>query len=216
MVWRLYATHWCSRGTFRHSHPISDGMLPVSTENIGEGIFPIRNVSKMVRSWDRQGWVKNGSEKRSAAQCWWIENCGELSQFVSFSQWMSKCIPDLSARNHLRRQTLERASLPCGGKRINKSIAKLNLGGAAWCREEKNALTSIQDSLRDAVLLAHFDPEQCICFYTDSSSHNLVVTQCAKDQLQLALEIQQHRPPTFLGGEFKGSAFACSTIEKEG
>lgn len=145
------------------------------------------------------------------------ETAGELSQFIYCLQWMSYSIPDFANRIKPLREVLE-AAYKRSGKRTRKSINKIALSSLSWGRTHVESYTSLQDSLREAVKLAHPDPSLETCIYTDASETHwaAVVTQCDKEQLEKPTEDQRHKPLAFLSSAFKDSELHWSTFEKEG
>jgi RNase H-like domain found in reverse transcriptase len=66
--------------------------------------------------------------------------------------------------------------------------------------------------------LAFPDPGKRICVLTDASDrfYASLVTQIDEKQLDLLMEEQDHQPPAFLSGEFKGAQQRLTVPEKEG
>ena len=145
------------------------------------------------------------------------ETADEVSQFVNCAQWMSSNIPEFAARIKPLRDLVERA-YEQAGRRTSKAISRIKTRDLAWGSEHTSAMHSIQESLKSAVSLAHYDPKKALCIYTDASDQHwaAVVTQCDKTELAKDHEEQKHSPMGFLGSEFKGSELNWSTIEKEG
>lgn len=141
----------------------------------------------------------------------------ELSQFLNCTQWMSQCILDFAARVQPLRDMLEKAYEEVGKQKTN-AIRKIPVSSLGWNSNHSAAFDWIQQSLKNAVWLAHMDAKKPLCIFTDASDQHwaAVVTQCAEDDLQKPIGDQRHIPLAFLGAQFTGASQDWSTIEKEG
>ena len=141
----------------------------------------------------------------------------ELAQFIYCCRWMSIAIPDFTGRTAPLTAVLEQAYSQ-SGKRTNRSIRPIRLRSLSWGPDHVKAFLQLQDCLRNAVQLAHPDPEKVVCVYTDASERywSGVVTQTTPEQLSLPVEQQGHEPLAFLGSAFKGAELGWTTFEKEG
>lgn len=143
-------------------------------------------------------------------------NAPELCQFMHCSRWMSTSITDLHKRMQLLDNVLEKAygMARKRKKSLPKSIPhhKLSLG-----MEHKQALASIQDSLRNALEMTFFNPKKVVCAYTNASKALLaaIVTLTNGEHLKIPTVQRQHEPLAFLGGKCNGSPWSWSTYEKE-
>lgn len=129
---------------------------------------------------------------------------------------MSTCIPDFHRKVQPLNDILEKAYSKAG-KRKKAALKSIILSNLSWGREHKKAISSIQDSLREAVRLAFPKPDHVICIYTEASEvlWASVITQTKEEQLEKPVEEQQHEPLAFLGGKFSGAQKNWSTFEKE-
>lgn len=143
-------------------------------------------------------------------------NAAELCQFIHCCRLMSTSIPDFHRRMHPLDAILEEAYKQAG-RRKKAALKNIPLHKLSWGTEHKNAIASIQDSLRRAVKMAFPKPDHVICVYTDASEHlwASVVTQTEEDELSKAIEQQKHEPLAFLGGKFNKSQRNWTTYEKE-
>jgi hypothetical protein len=71
--------------------------------------------------------------------------------------------------------------------------------------------------LINAVRLAHLDPEQELCVFTDASARHwgAVVTQITPADRCRPIEVQAHQPMMLLSETFTGVAERWAIIEKE-
>lgn len=82
----------------------------------------------------------------------------------------------------------------------NAALKNITLGNLSWVREHKDALASIQNSLREAFKLFFSKPVHVICIYTDASEALwVVITQKKGEQLEKPVEDQQREPVAFSG-----------------
>ena len=145
------------------------------------------------------------------------ETADELAQFIYCCRWMSIAIPAFTERIAPLTAVLERA-YQRSGRRTTRSIRGMPLSSLSWGTEHTECFEQLQDSLREAVELAHVDPAKQICVFTDASDlyWSGVVTQVDPADLTLPLEEQRHQPLAFLGAAFRGAELGWSTFEKEG
>ena len=141
------------------------------------------------------------------------ETADELAQPIYCCRWMSIVIPEYARLIAPLNELLEEAYTR-SGRRTKRSIRGMALSTLSWGSEHKKAFSDLQDSLRNAVMLSHPDPEKEICIYTDASDRywSAVVTQIDRDQLTLPTGEQRHSPLAFLGSEFKGSQLGWTTF----
>eukprot|EP00171_Calliarthron_tuberculosum_P023749 IDg23749t1 len=141
----------------------------------------------------------------------------ELCEFIHCCRWMSIAIPDFVKRVAPLNDVLEEA-YKISKKRTKKSIKNVMLKNLSWSEEHEQMFYSIQNSLRNAVMLAHQKPGYVTCIYTDASDRfwSGVVTQTTLKSLSMPIEKQQHEPLAFLGSEFKDAESRWTMYEKEG
>ena len=75
-----------------------------------------------------------------------------------------------------------------------------------WSGKETAAFAAARQAIARAVTVAHLDPLQAFCLFTDASMSHwaAVLTQIPEDELQLPVEEQSHEPLAFLSGAFRG------------
>lgn len=145
------------------------------------------------------------------------QTAGELSQFVNCLRWMSNSIPQFAERSAPLTDVLEEAYTR-SGRRTRKSIQSMLLRTLSWGDKHVSAFRSLQDSIRNAVLMSFPKRDKRLCLYTDASDRHwsAVVTQVDPAELRKPVEKQQHEPLAFLGAAFKGAELNWSTFEQEG
>lgn len=143
----------------------------------------------------------------------------ELSQFFNCTRWMAQCIPDYDSRIQLLRDLLEKAYEE-GGKRKTTAIRKISESTIGWNEEYSAAFDGIQNRLKNAVWIAHFDQENPVSVFTDASDQHRAagVTKClgSEDNLKKPIDEQNHVPLDFFGAAIKGFSRDWSTLKKEG
>jgi RNase H-like domain found in reverse transcriptase len=99
-------------------------------------------------------------------------------------------------------------------KKAAAAVSVLHL----WGPEEQAAFEDLQAAIMDSMKLAFPDPDIRICFLTDASDRFYagLVIKIEKEQLDLPMEEQDHRPLALLSGEFKGAQLRWTVPEKEG
>lgn len=143
-------------------------------------------------------------------------NAAELCQFIHCCRWMSTSIPDMHRKMQPLNDMLEKA-YKLTGKRRKSTLKNVTLDKLSWGAIHDDALSTIQDSLKQAVKLTFPKKDHATCVYTDASDAfwAAVVTQTKIEQLQRKMSEQEHEPLAFLGGKFTGSQKNWTTYEKE-
>ena len=141
---------------------------------------------------------------------------GELCEFIHCMQWMACSVPAFAERIEPLRKILEKA-FERTGQRTHRSVRNMALSTLSWGPKENNSFLELQESLRNAVKLAHIRDDMEVCIYTDASDQHwaAVVTQCALEDLDKDLTEQKHQPLAFISSSFKGAEMNWSTFEKE-
>lgn len=141
----------------------------------------------------------------------------ELCEFIHCCRWMALAIPDFCTRVAPLTKVLEEAYRK-SGRRTKSSIKKISIRQLSWGTEQDDALSYLQETLRNAIKLAHPKPGYSICIHTDASERFWagVVSQVRPNELSKPVLDQKHEPLGFLGGEFTGSERNWTTYEKEG
>lgn len=143
-------------------------------------------------------------------------NAAELCQFIHCCRWMSTSIPDFHRRMQPLDAMLERA-YEQAGKRKKGALRSIQLHKLPWGTGHRNAIASIQDSLRSTVKIAFPKPGKLVFVYTDASKQlwAVIVSQTEEAQLGKPLQQQQHEPLAFLGGKLNEAQKNWTTYEKE-
>jgi hypothetical protein len=140
-------------------------------------------------------------------------NGQELQQFICACNWMRSSMPEFAKIVG----PLQSLLLDCT-KRIQSSKSKmLKNCSFAWEQIHQDAFEEMRNALKNLVKLNHFDPQKEVCLFTDASDSfwGLVLTQIRKDEIELEVNEQEHKPLCFLSGQFSKSQKNWSTIEKE-
>jgi RNase H-like domain found in reverse transcriptase len=133
------------------------------------------------------------------------QNGADLVQYVAAVNWRRSAIPNYSKRVAPLQAGLaklfERKS-----RRTKKAAAAVSLLHL-WGPEEQAAFKDLQAAITDTMKLAFADRDKRICVLTDASARFYagLVTQIDEEQLDHAMEEQDHQPLAFLSGEFKGA-----------
>ena len=141
----------------------------------------------------------------------------EVCEFVHCCRWMSIAIPDFAKRVAPLVALLEEAYTKTG-RRTKRSIRGMLLQSLSWGASHVQAFHELQDTLRNALEMAHPKPDHVVCVFTDASEYywSGVVSQTRPSELSKPIEEQQHEPLAFLGAAFKGAEKNWSMYEKEG
>jgi hypothetical protein len=104
-------------------------------------------------------------------------------------------------------------SKSCRTKKAAAAVPLLHL----WGPEKQAAFKDLQAAIMDSMTLAFPDPDKRICVLTDASDRFYagLVTQIHEEQLDLAMEEQDHQPQAIFSGEFKGAQLRWTVPEKE-
>ena len=105
--------------------------------------------------------LRNMSEPKTA---------DELCQFVHCCRWMSVVIPNFVQRVAPLVELLE-AAYKKSGRRTKMAIKSIKLSSLSWGAVHAHAFRSLQDSLRKAEEIAHPDPKNFLCNFTDASKY---------------------------------------------
>lgn len=103
------------------------------------------------------------------------------------------------------------------GKHTKRAVASVLLFSVGWTSGNDAAFKCCQHALRHQVQLAHRDPAQLLCVFTDAS-HTLwvgMVTQIPPSDLLLEYSEQRHSPLAFLYVHFNPTQVGWATLEKE-
>ena len=141
---------------------------------------------------------------------------GDLQQLVCAANWMRFTIPKFSRIMETLSKVLEQVYTK-GGGRTKRAASKITLDATFWNSDHDQTFKVVKEALRNAVTLAHPDPEKILCLFTDASETNWAgtLTQIPKIHLDEDFENQHHDPLAFLSGSYKKSSFHWSTLEKE-
>jgi hypothetical protein len=144
------------------------------------------------------------------------QNGADLVQYVAAVNWIRIAIPNYSKRV-TPLQAARAKVFECKSCRTKKAAAAVSLLHF-WRPEKQAAFKDLQAAVMESMTLAFIDPEKRICVLTDASDRFYagLVTQIHEEQLDLAMEEQNHQPLAFLSGEFKGSQLRWTVPEKKG
>lgn len=97
------------------------------------------------------------------------------------------------------------------------SVSRIQRDKIGWTKDETDAFGPPKSSLANQVTLAHRDVNRGLCVFTDAStllwSH--MVTQVSPEELRKPYVDQRHESLCFLSGQFTGSSFGWSILEKK-
>ncbi len=175
-----------------------------------------RSVKWCGRIIDAQGVAHDPERIRALTEMPDPETAQDLQQFLCAANWMRASIPAYNVIVSPLMELLERAYAAAGG-RTRQKVARVELSDIGWGLEHAAALQRCKDALTKAVRLAHLDPAQELCVFTDASEKHwgAVVTQIPAEDSGRPLEDQAHQPLMFLSGAFTGAAGRWPIIEKE-
>jgi RNase H-like domain found in reverse transcriptase len=145
-----------------------------------------------------------------------LPNGADLVQYVAAVNLMRSAIPNYSKRVAPLQAALAKV-FEGKSRRTKKAAAAVSLLHL-WGPEEQAAFKDLQAAIIDSMTLAFSDPDKRICVLMDASDRFYAgfVTQIDEEQLDLPMEEQDHQPPAFLSGEFKGAQLRWTVPEKEG
>jgi RNase H-like domain found in reverse transcriptase len=140
----------------------------------------------------------------------------ELQQFVYAANWMRSVIPEFTSLTSSLAASLE-AVYQAAGARTRRAAAKIRLLDVGWSSTQAPAFASVKSALHRSATLAHPDPDQRLCLFTDASNDHWsgVLTQIPHTDCDSPFSEQHHSPLSFLSGSFHGSSTRWSTPEKE-
>ena len=144
-------------------------------------------------------------------------NGAELQQFITSINWMRQSIPNYNVLTAPFYNVLEEV-YASSGRRTRKAAEKIKLSSTGWNEKHVECFQNVQNALRNAVTLAHYDPKKRLCLFTDASQTHWasVLTQVPHEDLSKPIHDQAHEPLAFLSGNFKGASANWSVPEKEG
>lgn len=91
-----------------------------------------------------------------------------LQQFLCTLQWVIQGMPDFSGFVKPLYDVIERMH-STAGKRTKQAMGQIQLAEHGWSTSERTAFTTCKNSLAHQVTLAHRNPSQRLCVYTDAS-----------------------------------------------
>ena len=140
----------------------------------------------------------------------------ELQQFLCAMAWLKSALPEF-VRVTAPLQALLDQALRTTTSRSKREAKNIKLATRGWSTEHDDAFAECKTLLQNAVTLAHPDPQQEFCLFTDASNHSwgAILTQIPEEDLHLDVQDQRHTPLQFLGGKFTGSKANWSIVEKE-
>jgi hypothetical protein len=127
----------------------------------------------------------------------------QLQQFIGACNWIRSTIPNFSKEiDPLQSLLLQYSKEP---KSLKGSVLKKYQ--IAWDDASEFCFQWIKSLLSERVKLAHLDPDQTLCLFTDASDHfyGIMLSQIPISQVDKAVWEQQHSPVAFLSGKFTSS-----------
>ena len=144
------------------------------------------------------------------------QSADQLIQYLAALNWMRQSVPEYNrlVATLAQLQELALKDLP---SRKKTAARRVNLDEIGWSKVHDQAFAETQEALCRSATLAHPDPEQVLCLYTDASDDfwAAVLTQIPPEDLSKPAAEQSHAPIAFLSGTFKNSASRWSICEKE-
>jgi RNase H-like domain found in reverse transcriptase len=119
---------------------------------------------------------------------------GDLEQYVAALNWMRSSLPLLSEKVEPLQDLPEVVYKEAKG-RTKKKATSASLD-RRWTTECEKAFRSLQEDIVTLMTTAHPDPKQRIYVFTEASDafFSGMVTQVPENQLDLAVQDQQHQP----------------------
>ena len=139
-----------------------------------------------------------------------------LQQFICALQWVKQGIPNFSELILPLHDFMEHI-YGLTSNRTKRSVSRIQLKKHGWGNKELDAFESCKQALANQVTLAHRDPTQRLCVYTDASDFvwSGIVTQVPSNDVSKPYKEQRHAPIAFLSGQFDATQLGWSTLEKE-
>ena len=102
-------------------------------------------------------------------------------------------------------------------KRTKRSVSCVQLASQGWGKTELDAFEVCKKVLANHVTLAHRDPTQRLCVYTDASDLAWagILTQVPMSDINKTHQQQRHAPLAFLSGRFDKTQLGWAVLEKE-
>ena len=144
------------------------------------------------------------------------ETADQLQQFICAMNWTRNNLPEF-VRVTAPLYNLLQQALATTTKRSKREAQRINLTSAGWGEEHDEAFANCKQLLINAVTLAHPDPQQVFCLFTDASntSWGAILTQIPEEDLDLPVHEQRHTPLQFLGGRFTKTERHWHVLERE-
>jgi hypothetical protein len=141
----------------------------------------------------------------------------DLQQFLCAMNWLRTSLPNYATVVAPLHDILE-VALKRTSTRTRKAAKSILLSTCEWTAEHDRCYSACKEMLMNAVRLAHPDPQQVLCLFTDASEHSwgAILTQVPEKDLCLPVDQQRHTPLNFLSGRFTKTQLNWSIIEKEG
>ena len=139
-----------------------------------------------------------------------------LQQFVCALQWVKQGIPNFTELVAPLHEFMERV-YDHVGKRTKRAVTRVRLDTLGWGKTELDAFESCKHALAHQVTLAHRDPSQRLCVYTDASdmAWSGIITKVQHVQVHWSHVEQEHSLLAFLSGRFDATQLGWSVLEKK-
>ena len=140
----------------------------------------------------------------------------DLQQFICAVNWLQMTLPNYAQTVTPIHKYMERVYEKAKG-RSKKKVKQVKLKELGWGEEEEKSWEAVKGMLMKSITLAHPDPKQIICVFTDASEDywGAVVTQIPPEDLHKRTEEQKHEILALLSHSFKGSQQRWAIVEKE-
>ena len=140
------------------------------------------------------------------------KTAAELQKFLCALNWMRNSLPDFSRRSKVLRILLENKL--SGTSRKSSQAARIPV---EFTNEEHSCFQDLKDLVKNAVVLAHPNPDAEFCLFTDASDEGwgAVLFQLQEYNKEKHFDQQKCEPLAFLGGRFAHAQSRWSTPEKE-
>ena len=139
-----------------------------------------------------------------------------LQQFVCARQWVKQAIPNYTELVAPLQDFMERV-YGLSDKRTKCAVSRVRLASHGLGQTEFYAFEACKKSFASQVTLAHRDPTQRLCVYTDASDLAWagILTQVPMLDVAKPHKQQGHAPLAFLSGRFDKTQLCWAVLEKE-
>jgi RNase H-like domain found in reverse transcriptase/Reverse transcriptase (RNA-dependent DNA polymerase) len=128
----------------------------------------------------------------------------ELQQFLCALSWVRTALPEFT-----------KLTEPLHSKQT--ALKPVPLEACGWHAAAATAFDKCKQALSHCTILAHRDPSQRLCVFTDASdtSWSSLTSQVPAEDLELPFQEQGHSPFAFLSGRFRAEQLKWSIVDKK-